>query len=112
MAIGRYLLAGLLAMTGAPRLTMRVSPAVVMANGSVAITCLVPRDAANRSLEAAVIPYSSSVRDLDGANAPYSHRFEFAHIPCWAMAAGCRLLRQGYPDQTVQQTLLVVGCDQ
>lgn len=87
------------------------APAVIMAGSSVRIACQVPRQADNRWLEIALVPYRSSGVQLDGDQAPITHEVIYEHVPCAVTEADCILsttTRKHYATQTV----LIAGCDQ
>ncbi len=71
-------------LSGGERLSMRVSPAVLVAPGSLTVSVIVETDAENRFLEVvAESPdfYRSSQIPMDGSNAPRLHVFHFTRLP-------------------------------
>lgn len=107
------LLAVVIALTAStpPRVSIKVTPQVVMAGGAIRVTCIVPRDARNRELEVGVYPYLSESRQLDGDAARVTWEFLFEHIPCAAERAVCLLHTQGIGDAFKEAPVQVAGCD-
>lgn len=89
-------------------LTITVSPRVVMAGGSIRVTCRVVRDQANRWLDIGVVGYRASGEQLDGADAFVTHDLTVDHVPCDVSLAFCRLI--ALKPMTVTQMFLVGGC--
>lgn len=114
-----YVVAAILlaAMVTSPKdVAIRLSPQVVMVNGSVQITCVVQPDARNRQLTAGLRFYSASRRQLEGANAPKTWQFpRLVTLPCPQTddqyTAYCQVLRNDDSVATAVATLLVSGCE-
>lgn len=101
------------ALAAAPTpVAIRVSPAAVMAGGSILVTCRVTPDARNRVITATVTGYAQSSRDLAGADAAITWQFPpFTHIPCDVEAATCTLQRNDGASFIASHALTVAGCN-
>lgn len=88
-----------------------VSPATFFPGATVVVTCRVPRNERNRWLAAGIQNYTLSERQLDGASAPITHRFEFQHVPCDAPAAYCAVKDDTGAEHDVFQNLVIAGCE-
>jgi hypothetical protein len=106
------IIALMLAFEMTPPVTVKLSSRVVMKGAAVRVTCTVPRDATNRGLTAAVVPYQSSYRQLDGDAARVTYEFLFEHIPCDAEMAICSLESQGREPIRDSLTIQIAGCEQ
>lgn len=95
-----------------PRVSVRVSPAVVLANGATRVTCTVPRSADNRMLEMAIPGYSRSEYPLDGESAPVTHARIIDHLPCGVDEVDCRIFTAGGQTFAAVTSLTVAECDQ
>lgn len=95
-----------------PRVSVDVSPRVVLANGAVRVTCTVPKNADNRMLEMAIPGYSRSEYQLDGESAPITHARLIQHIPCDVDEVDCRVFTAGGQTFAAVTSLTVAGCDQ
>lgn len=104
-----WLLAAWLAVA-APRVSVSVSPQIVMANHSIVVACHVPRNASNRGLDIVLIPVQATYRQLDGDDALITNTIGFARVPCDATGVACILHTQGEADLVAQLPLLVAGC--
>jgi hypothetical protein len=105
-----WLLAILLSGAVPQRVSIRVSPLVLMAGGALRVTCVVPRDARNRQLSVALSDYTSSSRQLDGDQARITHEFIFSHVPCVVEDAACQVV--GTDGSLIaKQHIEVVGCE-
>lgn len=102
--------AGYLAIAAA--VTIHLMPMVLMAGGTVRVTCRVPRSAENRWLEASIVPYTSDTRQLDGEAAAFTWQFEFSHIPCDAEYAVCAVQTRDGKVTQATSPLHVGGCSQ
>jgi hypothetical protein len=91
----------LTAVLAAPRVTIRVRPAVLFEGGAIRLTCRVPQDAANRALEWGLEGYRYSRVELDGADAVITHEWVIERVPCDAGPAFCRVMPGG--DLAVQE---------
>ncbi len=78
--------------TGDGAVSIRTDRRVLFAGQDVTIICKVPRNEANRRIEALLLPdYSSSERQIDGEDAAITHRFTFSHVPPHVTTAACVL---------------------
>jgi hypothetical protein len=79
---------------------------------SIGIYCIVPRHADNRRLWWGIQNYTSSERQLDGADSPkFFGPFLFQHLDCDVGAAFCELARADGHHEIVVQPFEVAGCD-
>jgi hypothetical protein len=94
---------------------IRVSPQVVMVNGSIQITCVVEPSDQNRQLTAGLRFYSASGRSLDGAHSQKTWVFpRLVTLPCPETddryVAYCSVLRNDDSVIDATATVLVSGC--
>lgn len=117
--VGFYAFAATLALriAMAPQaVAIKVTPQVLMVNGSVQITCTVEPDDRNRQLNAGLRFYSASSRSLEGAQSAKTWRFPaLAHIPCPetddTYVAYCQVLRNDDSVVDAVARLQVAGCE-
>lgn len=95
----------------AERVTIKVSPYVVMAGGTVRVTCRVPRHPENRRLTIGLSNYRESQRDLEGEYAPVTHEVTYEHVPCETDLAYCAVEDSAGRGAVARQNLTVAGCD-
>lgn len=101
----------LLANTG-PHLVIRIDKYQVMSGTELTVTCVIPRDANNRALVAAVDPVGVSLKQIDGDVPQQTYQFTFKRIPCDAYQARCRLRTLGrVTDAEVTQRFQMAGCE-
>lgn len=74
-------------------ISIRVDKTVFYAGQDITITCVVPRHADNRKVEALLLPeFSSSEHQLNGdAQDAITHRFLFKRVPADVTSAACQL---------------------
>jgi hypothetical protein len=94
-----------------PRVSIKVSPAIIMAGGSARVTCTVPRAASNRGVTAVLENYRSMYDQLDGESARITHEFLFERIPCDIGDAMCILETSNEKPASVRQTIQVADCE-
>lgn len=112
MGVSRAILVVLAVLSTPARVSIAVQPTVVLQNGTIRITCTVPRHPDNRWLTIAVPGYTSSTRQLDGADEKITHTMYVQHIPCDIEGAICEVtdaLGRTYP---VARPVVVAGCAQ
>lgn len=103
------LLALLLLAADTKAVSIHLSSNVMFAGSDLVVTCTVPRHEKNRTIEAALLPYSVSSRQLNGADAPITHRFTFLHVPEDVTEARCVLTDAYGAHYTATQALQVVS---
>jgi hypothetical protein len=91
---------------------LKVSAQVIAENGSLQLTCHVPRHANNRSVELGIEGYTSSTFQLDGEDSRVTHQILFKRVPCHIGAAYCVVTDNGNYKTGTKLTVLVSGCDQ
>jgi hypothetical protein len=96
-----------------PRVSIRLSPPVVMHGTAFWLTCTVPRRADNRLLEYGVVDFQpGSQRDLPGDQAAVTWKTLVEHTPCDVGPAYCAVqTADGKWTRTVRQ-LNIAGCEQ
>lgn len=104
----------LLALTPA-RVSIAVTPVVVMAGASVRVTCTVPQHPDNRWLVIGVyyeggVVYQASERQLDGEAAPVTHVMTVTRVPCEAAVAQCYVIPAVGPQFRVNREITVGAC--
>lgn len=72
-------------------LTLRVSPAFVLAGGAVRVTCFVPPRDEYRAVGYGLAGVRSSIRDADGL----SYELLIEHVPCGEWTAYCAVSGSG-----------------
>ena len=95
-----------------PTFWLKVSARVIAENGSLQLTCHVPRDADNRWVELGIEGYRASTIDMEGENSPMTFQILFKRVPCGIGAAYCN--SGGIPGshvQTAKLPILVSGCE-
>lgn len=105
----KLVLALLLAALSTPTsVSITISAHVLQGGGSTAITCRVHPDPRNRELRAGIPDVAQSSRQLEGEDAPITHRFApITHIPCDADTAYCQVIRNDGSYATAKTTFLV-----
>lgn len=94
---------------GEGAVSIRTDKRVLFAGQDVTVTCKVPRDEANRKIEAYLLPnFSSSSRQLDGEDSAITHRFYFQHVPPDVTSAACQLTDKYDDHRHAIQPLQVV----
>lgn len=91
---------------------LKTSAQVLAENGSVRLTCHIPRSEDNRWVELGIEGYRSSRMDMEGENAPKTFQILFQRVPCGVGAAYCAY--GGIPGSKVTGTklnLVVSGCE-
>lgn len=83
------------ALQATDRVRITIRPAVLMAGQTLQIRCRVEPHEQNRWLEYGVEDYTSSGRQLDGADAPITTTTFFDRIPCGVGVAFCNVTAQG-----------------
>lgn len=102
----------LLAALSSPKVvSIRVDRPVVMAGGDLAVTCRVPPEPWHRELQAGLPEYYTSTRQLDGADAPLTFRFEYHHIPCVVESAICAVKDNDGKITVASTPIQVAGCE-
>lgn len=102
----------LLLLSAAPaRVSIAVLPTAAMVNGTVRITCTVPRHPDNRWLTIGIPGYRTSGGDLDGASAPVTHTMYVEHVPCEAEEVVCEVTDALGKVYRAARPLVVAGCD-
>lgn len=97
------------------RVSISVTPQAVPVNGTIRLTCTVPRHPDNRVLVMGVyydgsVVYRASERQLDGESAPITHTMYVDHLPCDAVVAQCYLLPAIGRQYRAVQALTIAGC--
>lgn len=92
------------------RVSISVVPTAGMANGTVRVTCSVPRHPDNRWLTIAAPPYTSSTRQLDGETAPITHTLYVDHLPCEVEEMQCIVEDALGRTFRAVQPIIVAGC--
>lgn len=93
---------------------LKTSAQVIAENGSVQLTCHVPRNQDNRWVEYGIQNYTSRRIPMEGADSPMTYQTLFKRVPCDIGAAYCMV---GGIDETktffaTKLTILVSGCGQ
>ena len=105
------LLAGLVGVCLATSaVTITVSPRVIIADGSLTVTCRVQRSPDNRWLTVGLRGYQESGMQLDGEQARVTYLVPFSHVPCGTTEAFC-VVRRTISELRVGQSVLVGGCE-
>jgi hypothetical protein len=108
----RALILSLLLTLSAPaRTTIRITPSVVMAGGTIRVTCHTPRAADNRTLTIAIVGYQSSQVQLDGLEAPMTREVLFTHVPCETETAMCEVTTVAGVIEARTAAFEVAGCE-
>lgn len=92
------------------RVSIKVSPHVVMADQAVRVQCRVVRDPANRGLFIGLSPYTSSFEQLDGEQSRVTWEETYAHVPCDVTGAFCDLRAVNSGPIVVREAVTVAGC--
>lgn len=90
----RYLLLALLFIAPPVKpISIQVDKTVLYAGQDITVTCIVPRHADNRKVEALLLPdYTSSEKQLNGDSQDLIYnRFTFKRVPLGVTSAGCQL---------------------
>lgn len=95
-----------------PIVGIRVNPRLVSANGTVRVTCVVPRRAANRKLVMELEEYRRSEWDLEGEASPQIFETTIEHVPCVTHTAACSVMDELGKGATASVELVRGGCDQ
>jgi len=93
------------------KLSIRVTPTVLMEGDSIHVMCRVPLKADNRRLQMAIEDYVYSERPIDGAYGPVTTELTFSHIPCDAHIVSCTVMTATRSITRVTQSIEVV-CQQ
>lgn len=101
----------LLILLAPPRVSITVVPAALLVNGTVRITCTVPRHPDNRWLTIAVPGYVSSTRQLDGDAEKVTHVMYVDHVPCEATEVVCEVVDTLGRVYRTARPITVAGCD-
>lgn len=88
-----------------------VNPAFSLEGGEVHVTCRVQPAVENREVEWGIGGWTSSTRQLEGADARMTHESWLHHAPCGVGPAFCRVARAGMKDRVVTAPFEVTGCD-
>ena len=91
---------------------LKTSAQVIAENGSLQLTCHVPRHEDNRWVELGIEGYRSSTIGMEGENSPKTFQILFKRVPCGVGAAYCTV--GGIPGSRVASTkltVLVSGCE-
>lgn len=114
----RYAVLMLMLLTGgrSDRVSIAVVPTVSLVNGTARLTCTVPRNPDNRWLVLGAyyddgVVYQSSMKQLDGKDAPVTHVLYIQHIPCDLAAMSCLLYDTLGKQYAAVQTFTVSGCN-
>ncbi len=89
--MGHTLLLLAFAFLSEPRVSIHVLPQAFIAGSSVRLTCTVSHHPDNRWLTLAIIPETSSTKQLDGESAPITHVLLVHHVSCDADIALCEV---------------------
>ena len=108
--MGRLLLMMLLVVESATAPTLTVYPRVVFAGSGVRVQCRVPRDVDNRNVMWGFTNWTSTSRQLNGANAHVTWESVFSPVPCDPGEAFCVVERAQGSVRTATQSLTVAGC--
>lgn len=107
------LLSGILLAATEPRVSISLSPRIVMMGQAFWLTCRVPRDKDNRKLEYGVVDFRpGSQRQLDGDHAQITWKILVEHTPCDAGPAYCAVQTYDGRWTRVQEPVNVAGCDE
>ena len=96
--------------TSSDAAVLTVYPHVVFAGHGVRVTCRVPRHEANREVSWGFEHWTSTTRQLDGANSPITWTSIFNEVPCDPGRAFCAVQRVGGRTTSITSPLLVAGC--
>jgi hypothetical protein len=100
-----------LALGSSDTLSVRLTPSSLFADGTILLTCHVPRQATNRRLRAALLGYTYSDRDLAGEQSALTYRFTFKHVPCGVEQGAC-IVTDAYDHQReAVAPVVVAGCE-
>lgn len=105
------ILSALLMMLAVNRVSIKVSKTVLFAGTDLTVTCTVPRHPDNRKVAAVLVGYTSDQRDLNGEEAPVTHRFEFKKVSCDTIEARCVLVDKFGGTAVQNQSLQIEGCE-
>lgn len=94
------------------RVSISVTPKVVLANGTIRITCTVPRHPDNRWLSIIVPDVTSSNRQLDGEAEKITHVMTVPHIPCGVLVVACDVEDNLERHFTAVTQVTVAGCEE
>lgn len=83
-----------------------------MSGGSVRLRCSVPHHPEHRWLEMGIDGYTSSLREVEGEDAPITHEMVITHIPCLGAVttAFCVVTKFNRSQERALATLVVGGC--
>lgn len=96
---------------GPASITLAVMPSIVMAGGTIRLTCRIPRRDTNRRLIYGVEDVTRSDRELEGDRAAVTFRAYIDHMPCDAHQAFCILVDASDREERARQSFMVTGCD-
>lgn len=88
-----------------------VMPKVVFPNGTVRLTCRVPRDSHNRQIELGIEGLHVSTWEMEGEHAPITWQSYESHIDCNVGNVICRVTRDDLKVRGSAYVLTVIGCD-
>jgi len=91
--------------------SLRVYPLVIPAGGAAQVTCRIEPHKDNRKLTVEIENYTSSTRDLEGADAPVTWVFNFKEIPCGTTRVSCLVERLGGKKVGTSQQVTMTGCN-
>ena len=106
------LLVLVLLLTPSDTVILTVYPRVVMAGYGVRLTCRVPRHEANRAVSWGFEHWTSTTRQLDGADSPVTWQSIFNEVPCNPGRAFCAVQRVGGRTTYTTSPLRVAGCEE
>ena len=89
---------------------LTVYPHVVFAGHGVRVTCRVPRHDTNRAVSWGFEHWTSTTRQLDGAQSRMTWETIYNHVPCNPGRAFCAVERVGGRTTYTTAPLRVVGC--
>lgn len=93
------------------RLKLSTFPSVLMQGQTLQLTCLVPRNLANRQLSMGIVDSVYSSRQLGEPDDRVQWVLTLPHAQCdWRMAF-CAVMRQDNQQSVVQARVLVGGCE-
>ena len=92
-----------------PRVSLIVSPRLLMEGHAVRLECRIARHPDNRWMELGVVDVTSSFRELHGRASAVVYTIRLEHLPCGEQEAYCVLGAQQrqYADR---HSVTVVGC--
>jgi hypothetical protein len=107
----RYLLLALLFIAPPVKpITIRVDKTVLYAGQDITVTCVVPRHEDNRKVEALLLDFTSSEKQLNGdSQDAITNVFTFKKVPADVYQAACQLTDKYGKHANAVQTLQVIA---